>query len=94
MLEKSHLPAAVADVDLGDMTERDECEIRRMAEECGRWLKSFGEYRASLVTPSARTVWTALVQGEFDQVSDALRTLKAEIESRADPAAERPDERH
>ena len=86
MLANAHLPAAVTDCDLDTISRREECEIRKMAEECGRWLRSFEECRASLVSPSARTVWAALIQGEFDQVSQTYERLTSEMQVRSQMA--------
>lgn len=83
MLEMAHMPTAVADCDLEAIADRDEGEIIQMAEECGRWLQAFGDYRASLVTPPAMAVWSALVQGEFDQVSTLHERLRAELALRS-----------
>lgn len=90
MFENAHLPAAVTEGGLEAIAGREDCEIRKMADECGRWLASFAEYRASLVTPSAMTVWTALVQDEFDRVSETFDRLTDEIRIRSGAADAAP----
>ncbi|WP_224006560.1 hypothetical protein [Aureimonas sp. SA4125] len=89
MVEKSYLPAAIERTDLDRLGAIDENELREMAEECARWLRSCREFRHSLVTPAARTVWAALGQREFDEVAAIHDRLESEVARRGQPVLRR-----
>jgi len=82
MVDKAHLPSAVERTDLDQLDRIERCVVLELADECGEWLKSCDEYRRSLITPAALTLWSALVKSEFEQITEIYERLKAEIFAR------------
>jgi hypothetical protein len=82
-----HLPLATEYFDQESLQDVRDSELLRMMGECADWSVAMDEFRCSLVTPVALTLWRVLIREEIISVAAAQQRLVVEICVRAKNAA-------
>jgi hypothetical protein len=72
--------------DQGSLQDVRDSELQRMLAECAAWSVAMHDFRGSLVTPAALTLWRVLIQAETHTVADARKRIEGEILGRANSA--------
>jgi hypothetical protein len=77
-----HLPPAVDYLQVESLRDVRDDELVVMLSECRRWCRNLEDFRASLVTPVAHTLWKALIVAEVLLVAESKVRIETEIAAR------------
>jgi hypothetical protein len=78
-----HLPLAIEYQDQDSLKDIRDSDLSKMLAECADWCQLMEEFRGSLVTPAALTLWRVLIQDETATVAETYDRIEAEISDRA-----------
>ena len=78
-----HLPPAIEYENQDSLKEIRDNELSRMLAQCADWSALMEDFRGSLMTPAALTLWRVLIQDETTTVARTQNWLEAELAHRA-----------
>lgn len=79
----THLPLAIEYENQDSLKDVRDNELSHMLAQCADWSALMEDFRGSLMTPAALTLWRVLIEGETATVARTQNWLEAELANRA-----------